>query len=42
MALEIELDRLLMKVVEVGELPDVEASLRKARRHLYADLSVAS
>jgi hypothetical protein len=42
MALEVELDHLLMKVVEVGQLPDVEASLRKARRFLYADLSTAS
>ncbi len=42
MGLEVELDRLLMKVVEVGQLPEVEASLRKARRHLYADLTAAS
>lgn len=42
MGLEVELDRLLMKVVEVGQLPEVEASLRKARRHLYADLTTSS
>ncbi len=38
MDLEVEIDRLLMKVVEVGSLPDVENALRKARRHLYASL----
>jgi hypothetical protein len=38
MDLEIELDRLLMNVMEVGSLPDVENALRKARRHLYASL----
>ncbi len=42
MGLEVELDRLLMKVVEVGQLPEVEASLRKARRHLYANLIATS
>jgi hypothetical protein len=34
--LEIEFDRLLLKVVEFGSLPDVETALRKARRLLYA------
>jgi hypothetical protein len=38
MDLEVELDRLLMKVVEVGSLPDVENALRRARRQLYASL----
>jgi hypothetical protein len=38
MDLEVEIDRLLMKVVEVGSLHDVENALRKARRHLYASL----
>jgi hypothetical protein len=38
MDLEIEIDRLLMKVVEVGSLSDVEMALRRARRHLYASL----
>lgn len=42
MVLEVELDRLLMKVVEVGQLPEVEASLRKARRQLYANLTATS
>jgi hypothetical protein len=36
--LEIDIDRLLMKVVEIGTLPDVENDLRKARRHLYAGM----
>ncbi len=36
--LEVEIDRLLMKVVRVGSLADVEDALRKARRHLYASL----
>jgi hypothetical protein len=36
--LEIEIDRLLMKVVEIGSLPDVENDLRRARRHLYAGM----
>ena len=36
MDLEVEIDRLLMKVVEIGTLPEVEDALRKARRHLYA------
>ena len=38
MDLEVEIDRLLMKVVAIGTLPDVESALRKARRHLYASL----
>jgi hypothetical protein len=38
MNLEVEIDRLLMKVVEIGTVPDVEDALRKARRHLYAGL----
>ncbi|MGP0063397.1 MAG: hypothetical protein ACLQGP_07350 [Isosphaeraceae bacterium] len=38
MDLEVEIDRLLLKVVEIGSLPDVEYALRKARRHLYASL----
>jgi hypothetical protein len=42
MNLEIELDRLLMKVVETGALPEVENALRKARRHLYAGLAARS
>jgi hypothetical protein len=42
MDLEAEIDRLLMKVVEIGQLSEVEDSLRKARRQLYADLVVRS
>jgi hypothetical protein len=38
MDLEVEIDRLLMKVVEMGTLHDVEDALRKARRQLYAGL----
>jgi hypothetical protein len=38
MDLEVEIDRLLMKVVEFGTLPDVEDTLRKARHHLYASM----
>ena len=38
MDLEVEIDRLLMKVAEIGSLPDVENALRKARRQLYASL----
>jgi hypothetical protein len=42
MDLEVEIDRLLMKVVEIGTLHDVEDALRKARRHLYAGLVARS
>jgi hypothetical protein len=42
MNLEIEIDRLLMKVVEIGWLGAVEDDLRKARRHLYAGLAARS
>jgi hypothetical protein len=42
MDLEVEIDRLLMKVVEIGALPDVENALRKARRHLYASMVARS
>jgi hypothetical protein len=38
MDLEAEIDRLLMKVVEIGQLSEVEDSLRKARRQLYEGL----
>lgn len=38
MELEVEIDRLLMKVAEIGTLPEVEDSLRKTRRQLYAGL----
>jgi hypothetical protein len=37
-ALEVEFDRLLLKVVESGTLPEVEVALRKARRLLYSAL----
>lgn len=39
MALEVELDRLLMKVAAIGTLPEVEESLRQTRRELYAGLA---
>ena len=42
MNLEVELDRVLMKVVETGELPEVETALRKVRRQLYAGLLAVS
>jgi hypothetical protein len=38
MDLEVEFDRLLMKVAAFGALPEVENALRKARRQLYAGL----
>jgi hypothetical protein len=38
MGLEVEIDRLLMKVAAIGTLPEVENALRKARRQLYAGL----
>jgi hypothetical protein len=38
MSLEVEIDRLLMRVVETGVLPEVEDALRKVRRQLYAGL----
>ena len=38
MGLEIEIDRLLMKVVETGQLKDVEDALRKTRRQLYTGM----
>ena len=34
-ALEAEIDHLLFKVMNLGELPEIEASLRKTRRLLY-------
>jgi hypothetical protein len=42
MDLEVEIDRLLMKVAEIGTLPEVEDSLRRTRRELYAGLAVPS
>jgi hypothetical protein len=33
---ELSIDRLLMKVAEIGPLSDVEHALREARRQLYA------
>jgi hypothetical protein len=42
MDLEIDIDRLLMKVVEFGELTEVESDLRRARRHLYAVMAAGS
>ncbi len=42
MGLEVEIDRVLMKVVALGSLPDVENALRKVRRQLYADMVARS
>jgi hypothetical protein len=42
MDLEIEIDRLLMKVAAIGTLPQVEDSLRKTRHQLYAGLAARS
>lgn len=42
MDLEVEIDRLLMKVAAIGNLPEVEDSLRKTRRQLYAGLAAMS
>jgi hypothetical protein len=42
MDLEVEIDRLLMKVAAIGTLPEVEDSLRKTRRQLYAGLAARS
>jgi hypothetical protein len=38
MGLELEIDRLLRKVVEIGQLPDVEDELQSARHRLYAGM----
>jgi hypothetical protein len=38
MNLEVEIDRVLMKVAQAGEFPEVENALRKVRRQLYAGL----
>jgi len=38
MGLELEIDRLRRKVVEIGQLPDVEDGLRSARHRLYAGM----
>jgi hypothetical protein len=42
LAIELEIDRLLMKVVEIGTLHEAEAELRKARRQLYPGLVARS
>ena len=42
MDLEVEIDRLLMKVVEIGQLVDVEDALRAARRQLYTGMVVGA
>src|SRR5262245_5877156 len=39
--LEAELDRLLLQVMDAGDLPEVEDALRKARRLLYAGSTMA-
>jgi hypothetical protein len=38
MSLEVEIDRVLMKVAQTGKFPEVEVALRKVRRELYAGL----
>src|SRR5262249_52785962 len=40
--LEVDLDRLLFRVMDVGDLPEVEDALRKARRLLYAGSTTPS
>ena len=42
MDLEVEIDRLLMKVVEIGQLPSVEDALRRVRRQIYAGMVAGS
>jgi hypothetical protein len=42
MDVEVEIDRLLMKVVEIGQVPDGEDALRKARHQLYAGIVAVS
>ena len=42
MQLEVDIDHLLMKVVEIGTLLEVENALRKVRRQLYAGLAAVS
>ena len=38
-ALESDIDHLLFKVMNLGDLPEIENSLRKTRRLLYGALS---
>jgi len=38
MSLEVEIDRVLMRVVQIGALPEVENALRKVRRQICAGL----
>jgi hypothetical protein len=35
---EAEIDRLLFKAMAIGELPQIEETLRQARRWLYSSL----
>jgi hypothetical protein len=42
MGLEVEIDRLMMKLVEIGQLPQVEDELRNARRQLYVGMIAGS
>jgi hypothetical protein len=42
MGLEVEIDRLLMKMAEVGQLPHVEDALRRVRRQIYAGMIAGS
>jgi hypothetical protein len=42
MDVEFEIDRLLMKVVEIGQLTEVEDALRRVRRQIYAGMICGS
>jgi hypothetical protein len=42
MGLEVEIDRLRMKVVEIGQLPHVEDALRGVRPQIYAGMIAGS
>ena len=37
--LEADIDRLVFKVMGIGDLPEIEDSLRQVRRHLYGKLA---
>jgi hypothetical protein len=40
--LEVDIDRILFKAMEIGTLPEVEDALRRTRRLLYAGLTTKS
>ena len=37
--LEVEIDRLVFKVMGIGNLPEIEDSLRQVRRQVYGKLT---